>query len=219
MENNSTTEKPKNHFWIWYILALVIGLTLTLGWYAYEVYRLQQVPFVPQKSNFKLAPPRLALTGTISGIKGEVKKQGREDEDYAVVKSLDNVIEGESFATGKNGNLSFDFADFASIEIKSNSEISLSNLIPDQFLIIQREGSVAYKTLIQDKPLSVRSLHLLITILGSFQISTAKTGKIMVEALSGTTKLAYVDTENETQVVELTSGKAIFDDTTRTIIL
>ena len=140
------------------------------------------------------------MNGVISKIQGEVKKQGREDEEFLPFTEKGNVIEGESIATGKNGSSTLEFVEFANIEMRPNSEIGLSNLIPEQFLVIQRKGKVIYKSFVTEKPLSVRSLHLLVQVSGVSQITTLTDGRISVEILSGQAKAAYVDLNNKTHL-------------------
>ena len=197
----------------------ILGFSIVLIWKIYQTQKFKLTPFVPQNSDFKLQPPTLALTGKVEQITREVKKRSREDKDFREIKTGEKIIQGEILSTGEKARVEVVFPGFVKLKIQPNSEIGFSDLIAEEFLLSQRNGSVTYEFIDSKNTLSVRSLHLLSAIqTGITQINVeSQQGRVTLENISGKTKIAYVNSENKTQVLELTKGKTIFDDTTHTI--
>ena len=213
--------RPDNKGNTYLILALLF-LVSVLGVFAFRFWQVKKMPiasFSPQQSSFNLKPPTEALKGGFLSVEGEVKKEPRDKEEFETVKPGGEVlIEGEKIATGKKSQATIEFPDFLRIDLGSDTEIGLSNLMSDNFLISQLSGSVTYGLLQNDKAFSVRSLHALLAFDSGESEITVGGGEIVVKVLSGKAKLALVDLDNETHVWELNEGEeALVDDAERRV--
>ncbi len=201
------------------LLMFTLGFVSVLGYRIYQTKKFKQISFFPQISDFKLQPPTLALTGNVEQINGEVKKRGREDKDFREIKTGEKIIQGEVLNTGEKARVDINFPGFVKLKIQPNSEIGFNDLIAEKFLISLKNGNLNYE-ITTDKSISVRSLHLLSTYMTGYgKINTNQdAGLINIEVASGSAKLALVDQENNTQVVELNAGQKVeVDDTQRTV--
>ncbi|PIS09455.1 hypothetical protein COT75_01495 [Candidatus Beckwithbacteria bacterium CG10_big_fil_rev_8_21_14_0_10_34_10] len=198
---------------------LILSLVFLVGVGGVMVFRLWQVEkmpvasFSPQQSSFNLKPPTKALKGGFLIIDGNVKKEPRDKEEFETVEDVGGVlIEGEKIATGKKSQATIEFPDFIRIDLGSDTEIGLSNLMSDNFLISQLSGFVTYRLLGNNNTFSVRSLHALMSFEPGESEITVEESEIVVRILSGKAKLALVDLDNETHVWELNEGEEILVD-------
>lgn len=208
----------KIHYLLLFLLFLT-GMGAVVVFRLWQVRKAEFIAFSPQQSSFALKPPLEALTGEFISIKGEVKKEPRNKEEFETVKTEgEALVEGEKIATGEKSQATIEFSDFLRVDLGSNTEIGLANLMPANFLISQSSGSVAYKLLRNDSPFSVRSLHVLLTFNSGENEIAVEEGEIKVEVLSGKAKLALVDLDNKTHVWELNEGeKVLVDDAERRV--
>jgi len=200
-------------------LLFLTGIGIVVVFRLWQVKKIPAVSFSPQQSSFNLKPPTEALKGGFLTVDGDVKKEPRDKEEFETVKTEGEVlIEGEKIATGKKSQATIEFPDFIRIDLGSDTEIGLANLIPDNFLISQLSGSVTYRLLRNDNTFSVRSLHALLTFDSGESEITVGGSEITVKVLSGRAKLALVDLDNETHVWELNEGEeALVDDAERRV--
>ncbi|MBL7159513.1 FecR domain-containing protein [Candidatus Microgenomates bacterium] len=207
--------RPDNKGNTYLILALLF-LVSVLGVFAFRFWQVKKMPvpsFSPQKSSFSLKPPTEALKGEFLTIKGDVKKEPRDKEEFETVKTEGEVlIEGEKIATGEKSQATIEFPDFIKIDLGSDTEIGLANLMPANFLINQLSGSVTYRLLQNDNAFSVRSLHALITFDSGESEISVEGNEIKIEVLSGKAKLALVDLDNKTHIWELNEGEEVLVD-------
>jgi len=174
------------------------------------VKKIPVASFSPQQSSFNLKPPTEALKGGFLTVDGDVKKEPRDKEEFETVKTEGEVlIEGEKIASGKKSQATIEFPDFIRIDLGSDTEIGLINLMPDNFLISQLSGSVVYRLLGNNNTFSVRSLHTLMAFESGESEIAVERSEIVVRVLSGKAKLALVDLDNETHVWELNEGEEV----------
>lgn len=194
-------------------LLFLTGIGIVVVFRLWQVKKIPAVYFSPQQSSFSLKPPTEALKGDLLTVEGDVKKEPRDKEEFETVKTEGEVlIEGEKIATGKKSQAAIEFPDFIRIDLGSDTEIGLSNLMPDNFLISQLSGSVTYSLLRNNNTFSVRSLHALLTFDSGESEITVGGSEIAVKILSGKAKLALVDLDNKTHIWELNEGEEVLVD-------
>ncbi|MFH1280239.1 MAG: FecR domain-containing protein, partial [Candidatus Beckwithbacteria bacterium] len=194
-------------------LLFLAGIVIVVVFRLWQVKKTPVASFSPQQSSFNLKPPTEALKGGFLTVEGDVKKEPRNKEEFETVKAEGEVlIEGEKIATGEKSQASIEFPDFIRIDLGSNTEIGLANLMPANFLISQSSGSVAYRLLQNNNAFSVRCLHALLAFDSGESEITVGGNEIVVKVLSGRAKLALVDLDNETHVWELNEGEEVLVD-------
>lgn len=191
-----------------FLLLFLIGIAGVMTFRLWRVKDRGHISFAPQQSSFVFKPPADALKGKLLLINGSVKKEPREKNDFEDVNIKEEILQGEKLATGKKSQAVVEFPSFATVNLGSNTEIGFINLIPANFLISQSLGSVTYE-LLQDAPISVRSLHALLTIKSGKSEFTVNGETISVKVLSGAAKLALVDLENKTHIWEIKKGQQV----------
>jgi len=195
------------------VLALLVGIGIVVVFRLWQVKKMPAASFFPQQSSFNLKPPTEALKGGFLTVEGDVKKEPRDKEEFETVKTEgEALIEGEKIATGEKSQATIEFPDFIRIDLGSDAEIGLANLMSDNFLISQLSGSVTYRLLRNDTTFSVRSLHVLLAFDSGESEITVGGNEIVVKVLSGRAKLALVDLDNKTHVWELNEGEEVLVD-------
>lgn len=197
-----------------FLVLFLVGVISVLGVRVWQVKKAESVPFILQESSFSLQPPAEALTGKLVEIKGEVKKEPRDGEEFKEVEEKEEILDGEKLATGEDARAMIEFPDFAKISLGPNSEVAFVNMLPSGFLIRQSRGEVDYKLLQSENPLSVRTLHLLFTLqTGESNVVTDREdGEVSINQLLGRAKMALVDLENKTHVWEIEQGQRVLID-------
>lgn len=193
----------------------MVGVLIFRIW---QADKAKNIPFLSKKSSFSLQPPSEALTGRLIEAVGEVKKEPREDEEFKETEKGEQILDGEKLATGGKSKTVVEFPNFAKVSLASNSEVAFVSLLPSSFVVSQSLGSVTYELLQDDNPISVRSLHALLSFNSGESEVTVKEEEIIVKVSSGQAKLALVDLENKTHVWQLEKGqKALIDDRQRRV--
>jgi len=217
-QNLQPAYSKKTYCYLAFLLLFLIGTVGVVAFRLWQVKEAGPISFTPQQSSFVLKPPSDTLKGKLSLFKGDVKKKPRDKEEFKDVNVGEEFLQGEKIATGKKSQATVEYANILRVNLDSNTEIGFINLIPANFLISQSLGSVSYELLRDDTPISVRSLHTLVTINSGKSEVTVSDETIAVKVLSGKAKLALVDLENKTHIWEIKEGQqALVNDTQRRI--
>lgn len=198
-------------------LLFLAGVVLVFVFRIFQVKSVEKPSFSPRESAFSLNPPSESLIGRVLSVEEKVEKEPRDSEDLRVVEVGEKILQGEKLATKGGSSATVEFENFAQVTLGPNSEISFVSLIPQGFLVGQASGSVDYELIQREDSLSVRVLHSLIEFSEEGRVEIDG-DEVSVKAVSGTVKLAMVDLDNKTQVVELAEGQtALIIDSQRRI--
>lgn len=161
-------------------------------------------PFIPA-TNFSLEnAPTDSLIGKISSFSGNVAWQSRTAPIANLINSNIDLRQGEELITQGNGKAYFQFPKILDISMQENSDLSIIQTLPANFVFEQKQGDVTYTKINGTTPVSVRGFDLLIEVNGSVEISMdVKTSKVFVNVSSGTATAAYTDNQNNTQTVTI----------------
>ena len=200
-------------------LSFLIGLFFFFCFRLWQVKKTDDIPFIPQKTSFKLEPPSDSLRGKFINIDGKVKKLSRNEKDSKPASKSEEVLQGESLITENNSQAILEFSNTIKIKLFPETEINFVNLLPQSFLVQQKSGIAIYEQT-ENNNLSVRSLYSLVTLnSGKARIIVDdKNGNITVEISQGSGQIAFSDLENKTHVWKLEkSQKAVISDEKRVI--
>lgn len=201
-----------------------IGLAFTLSRFLFPKQQNikteeEKQPVKQENYLYQAKPPTLALEGMLDSISGEVNKQARDKEDWEKISSPSSVLQGEQVKIGKGGKAKVTFPDYLQITLNSNAEIWFVNLIPENFLLEQNEGTILLEN---NKPVSLRIFNSLTLFeQGEFKIEVdSELGRFNLSVASGSAKLSFVDQDNETQIYKLVESNLVkFDSATKTVII
>lgn len=199
------------------IFIAIFGVSLIIGWSIRETQTVSETPDVTP-TPFVLRPPSQALSGRVSNLSGEVSKQPRDKEGIIPIQDDGNVYQGERVVTGDNGWVNLDFLKIGVLSLEPNTEIDLSHLLPDSFLISQNQGVVVYQLLAGQTNLAVKTLDLAVLIKeGETRVSLDKEF-IEISVTSGEAILGLVLKNNQTRTWHLQPGeKARIDNDNKTV--
>ena len=171
------------------------------------------VPYTQiQPASLTLMPPTHALVGSIATMSGEVKKFGRQDEEYQILESIGPIVQGESVATGADGNMVIQFSNDITMQMGIMSELSFSKLLPPTIAIRQKTGKVTYRLINKNMPWSIRVLQTLVVLEeGDMEIVIDGTEATVVQK-SGRALLGNIDANNTTTTYTLSEGQSAFLD-------
>jgi len=171
-----------------------------------------------QPASLTLSPPTHALVGSIATMSGEVKKFGRQDEEYHILETVGPIVQGESVATGADGNMVIQFSNAITMQVGPWSELSFSELLPPNIAIRQKGGTVTYLLINKDTPWSIRVLQTLVVLEeGEMEVSVEGTRATVLQK-AGRTVLGNIDADNNTTTYDLLEGKtAQLNESTQTV--
>lgn len=202
-----------------FLFFLIIGIGVAFGYSFWKKGKAKVVIPVSQKEErFSIEPPpKQSKIGTVATMSGQILWQSRIATQPAEIKELKQVQQGETLVAGKNGQAVISFADSGLITLSPESEIEFVQTLPVNFVFRQKKGEINYlkKGTI---PLSVRSLHLLMTFSdGEYLINTdADTHILELTVKKGSVKVVYNNLRYETQTVDINEGKKYnFEDDKR----
>lgn len=184
----------------------------------WQIKTAGSISFTPQLSSFILKPPSDALIGKLILSNGDIKKKPRDKEEFNTFNIGEKILQGERLATGKKSKAVVEFSNLVSINLGSDTEIGFNNLIPANLLLRQLSGIVTYELLRDDAPVSVRSMHALVTINSGTCAITANQETVTIKVLAGSTTLALVDLENKTGVWEIKKGQEALVDNIQRLV-
>jgi hypothetical protein len=161
-------------------------------------------------SRFSLAKaPSQTFLGNITMMDGEVKYEDRNATEAARIYSAVNVQQGESIYTGVDGQTTLNFKDAVEVNIEKDSGVNVIQTLPLDLVFKQTLGSVTYKKL-GTYPVSIRVGHLLIECQGETKVSFTKESPITtVVVVNGAATIAYNNLNNNSRVVNLTTGQTL----------
>ena len=174
-------------------------------------------PFLP-KSKFSLVKAPLdSLTAKISSYSGNIAWQSRTASMATLIGSPIELQQGEELDSQGNGTATIEFPGNARIFLYNNTQIYLVQTLPANIVIQQKQGTAEFTRLSQNVPLSVVSSNLLINVIsGKTSVSMDKKTKYITVKVTGESKIAYVDLNNNTHVKDLSTGNVfVFNDDTR----
>ena len=203
-----------------FLVFLILGILVGLGYRSY--FKNKIIPSVnnplPSEAFSIDTPPKDSLKGIVSQMSGDVFWESRVATSPALINKLEMVQQGEEIQTGDDGKITWDFPNLLSVDVAKNSDVSLIQTLPTNLVLEQKDGQITYKK-IGASPVSIRALHLLISVeTGQIKvIFSKKKDQVEVDTENGTAKVGYEDQNNISQVVELDKNKQfLFDDESRT---
>lgn len=205
-----------------FIACCVLGLVGVLGYRWYIVQKSAMDPFEPQPLLETIPPPRQALTGRLTNIIGEVKYLSRQATATALITSETTLFQGESVAVDATSSVKIMLPSVGEVNVLTNGEVTLSNAAPTSLLFVQTGGRVTYSASNSAVPISIRSLHLLVTLAsGSATISVHEpVGSIRLQIGNEPITVGYQDKNQKTFVTTLApNSTALFNDAIRRLRL
>ncbi len=173
-------------------------------------------------SNFSIVePPKNSIKGKLESYSGSFKWESRTATAPAEITVAPEIIQqGEVIETEQDSQVFVSFSNIGSIEIFSETSISFTQLLPDNFVFDQSSGKVVY-TNKSGTPFSIRSFHLLLVMTTGKTVVEVdrETGRITIDIEEGSAKLGFNDINYNSITDTLKEGeKVIFDDETREIL-
>lgn len=203
-----------------FLISVLTGIICTDAFIFWEI-SFNKPPITPLSSlTYSLAkPPKNSQSGFIASMSGIVNWQSRIATQPAQIITPRVLQQGENIYTMADSQLVADFQDNAEISLLPKTEVDIIQTLPVNYVFSQPKGSGIY-TVRSTIPVSVRTLHLLVTIISGQEEVSVDPEKAMVtlHVSSGSAKAAYNDSSYTSTIVPLTSGnRVIFLDDTRTI--
>lgn len=222
--------KEKNSLFFYFLLFFIftVGIATVLISYRFLISKPASQKTVISEKNpqvtkpsylYKSQPPSQALVGKLDKISGLVEKQSRDSNDWVEISTFSAVLQGESLKLNSIGRATALFENQTTLRLGKNTETSFINLIPEKFMLEQKNGIASFENL---KPISLKVFDSL-TVLeaGEFSVDVnGEIGRFNLSISSGSAKLSFVDNSNDTQVYTLTKGEnARYDSATNTVII
>lgn len=204
-----------------FTLFLLLGIVIFLAarW-TFVTFQTGSIISPKAQSKFSLATaPSESLTAQVTSLSGSVEWQSRIADTPSPLSGLIKLQQGESITTIDDGDVSITLSGIVSMELFPLTTINLIQTLPANIVIQQSEGQAEYNVLNSAIPFSVRGLDLLVHVMGDALIAVdKKTTTVTVSIKSGKAILAYNDTNNVSQLVDVKSGqKAVFINNTKTM--
>lgn len=198
-------------------IGFLVGVILAVG-YFFVVNKQASENIIETKvatNQFSInTPPKESLKGRITNLIGDVFWQSRVASSPALIESPQIVSQGEGLETGDNGRLTADFTGVVSINLSSNSDLSIIQTLPNSFVFEQTDGEISFSKQ-GEIPVSVKALDLLVSLnQGKLTIILDKEkNKVEINGVDGQVKVGYEDSQNVSQVIDIKAGqKFLFDD-------
>lgn len=175
--------------------------------------------FTPSQIEYSLDPPAESLSGIVTKVTGKVQKNSRKDGSVVELLSEDIILEGEKITTYDNSLTTLAFNE-THITLSDQTVSAFTSTHPKNFLIHHQQGTLNLITSSNIPTISVRSLRGLFTLSqGKATIFTdSDQDEITFSIEKGSGQLGYIDSDNNTQMVEISEGeRVIFDNQRRTV--
>jgi hypothetical protein len=176
--------------------------------------------FTAQDTTFTLDPPRLSLNGQVTKLAGTVTVDTRTATASSALLLNQLLLEDEKVTTDATGSATLVFPPALTLEVGPDSIVSLASTQPAHFLVKQDRGTVSYQTDDVTTSVAMRSLHALFTVTkGQASLTTdPDTKKLTFTLISGQGQLGYINTDNQTQMVEVKAGQTLFFDDVKRLV-
>lgn len=156
------------------------------------------------------APPA-SLKGNITGLSGEVLWKSRTATAAAIITVPQMLQQGEEMTASASGKASIVFTNALEITMPADSQMYVAQALPVAIVLQQSTGEINYHKL-GATPISVRSLHALVEILGNTTILVADP----LMTITGPAKVAFNNLQNVSQIRSVSPGGTfVFNDSTR----
>ena len=185
-----------------------------------KVKNIAKKPFIDQNLDITVTPPSESRTGRLEKITGDVKLQPYFSASYAKASPSAKIVQGDSLLTGSGSSAQAVFDKYADISLGQDSEMVISNTIAGQFLFWQKSGNITYTNQDTTKPLSVRSLGVLVSFDGRVRIAAdSYYGTVTISDIKGAATAGFEDKENNTITEKLEAGQsAVYNDNSQSIV-
>ncbi len=161
--------------------------------------------------------PSKSLKGTIS-FTGSLEWQSRIATMPALLTQPVSLQQGEIIITKDTGRATIEFPNAVSISASPNTEIEFIQTLPDNFVVLQRQGKADYKKS-GTTPLSLRILGMILKQNeGEISASIDDTGSLLtISVIKGSITAAYNDVDYLSNVLTVSEGETLtFDNETKT---
>lgn len=202
-------------FLIFLVLSSIIVVAAYL-WASPRVVLLPK-PYFPKTSFSIKNPPSESLTGKVIPVSSTVQLQLRTSDFAKSISSVTPVHQGEEVDTLGNEKASVMFDRAASVDLLPSTQVAFIQTLPVNFVMEQKQGNAVYSKK-GNIPISVRALDLLVNIEeGQSNVSVDPDAtEVEIQVESGSVRMAFNDTDNQTQIVNLSAGdKYSFNNNTK----
>lgn len=194
------------------------SLAIVLG-YLWAVPRTNFLPkpYYPKTSFSITNAPSSSKRGKVIPVGGTAQFLPRTSDFAKSISSPTTIVQGEEVDTLGNEKASVVFDKIVTVNLLPSTQVSLIQTLPVNFVFEQKQGNAVYIRA-GNIPISVRALDLLINIESGksnvYVDPDSSTIEVNVEA--GEARLAFNDTDNQTQIVSLKTGeKYSFNNNTK----
>lgn len=199
-----------------FLVFFLAGIAIVLGYRYWNQYQeLFQNTKQPLTTKFSLEyAPSLSLQGKIASMSGKVMWLSRTASKPVQLKNPRAIQQGEEVSTGSDGKAVIIIQNAALLSLSPNSQVSIIQLLPQNFVFVQDKGTVEYENTIQ-VPVSIKTTDLLsILIKGAVTISIdPQKEKVSVNLAKGNLQEGYEDAQNNSSTMTVNPGQIfLFDD-------
>lgn len=206
---------------IFFVVAIPIGFAAVYFYFKLQKTDTAQtvqikIPFVGSQFSLEEAPSQ-SLKGKIISSSGNIGWQSRIATEESKLKQNIEIQQGESVSTKEDGNITIQFGDNTTISLHPKTKVDIIQTLSNDMVFNQASGSATYVKS-EESPVSIRAAHLLIENGGTVSITFNDQNKslVSVEAVSGTSKIAFNDSSFTSNIVTITKEQIyIFNDDNR----
>jgi len=203
-----------------FLLFFFVGSAIVMGYHYWASFNnfnfnFNSKPAITTKFSLANAPSD-SLRGEITSFSGTVDWFSRTAAKPVVITSVRSLQQGEKVSTGSNGKAQIIIQNDAAVSLSSDTDVSIIQLLPQNFVFLQDKGSVVYQNT-QNAPVNVRSFGLVSIFTNSTVAYSVNPEEQTITAIvkKGTMQAAYEDSQNNSQVMTAQAGQTIqFDETT-----
>lgn len=205
----------------YFFLLVVMAAICALGYYYWQQPSQTQLDLNPRSplskevtpimliSPVAVEPPSESQKGTLSEVQGDVLHYPRVAKDWQQARNGEVINQGETIWTKEIGSATVTYPNFATINLKSGSELGIVRTLQNTFLVNQASGSATFAKQDPQRVLAIRISNTLIELLaGTVETDiNQETGIITLTQTEGNSKFGIVDQDNETQIYTLKANQ------------